>query len=148
MSTLDKVLDVVMKEKENLIEESAPKENKEELISALREHEKKQIIEEIRQEYKQEIQQQVQAEMQKKLNKEKLSDLKRVLIEGLFLAFCVGLLVNQFTDLLGFWKGTISQGSIGWTICCIVVLVVICCIAFLVSFFARVSVLLADWEKE
>ena len=52
---LDRILDAVMKAKEELIREEATEEERNELIASLREQRKKIIIQEIRQEYKEEL---------------------------------------------------------------------------------------------
>ena len=53
MSELDKVLDTVMRLKEDIIEKSASSEDKNEVMDALKEQKRQRIINEIKEEYKQ-----------------------------------------------------------------------------------------------
>ena len=55
MSELDKVLDTVMRLKEDIIEKNASSEDKNEVIDALREQKRQRIINEIKEEYKQQV---------------------------------------------------------------------------------------------
>ena len=78
MSELDKLLDAVMKQKEELINEQVTDADKNEMIIALREKKKTEIINEIKQEYKQQLKEEVDIETEQKLHQQKIDDLKRV----------------------------------------------------------------------
>ena len=63
MSELDKVLDTVMRLKEDIIEKSASSEDKNEVMDALKEQKRQRIINEIKEEYKQQVMQEADIEM-------------------------------------------------------------------------------------
>ncbi len=85
MSELDKVLDKVMEIKAELIQESAPDADKEELIAALRDKKKQSIILEIREEYKKELIREAKKEVNEEANRQKIEDLRNLMWSGFFL---------------------------------------------------------------
>ena len=148
MSELDKVLDTVMDLKSNLIQQEAPDQDKEEFITALREQKKQEIVKEIREEYKQEIIKAANIEIMKETHRQKLQEIKSLMWNGFVLAFIVGLAVNQVTELLGFWKGTISAGSLKMTVLFTIVLLLICLAAYGFSFIAKAISLFDEFKKD
>ena len=79
---LDRILDAVMKAKEELIREEATEEERNELIASLREQRKKIIIQEIRQEYKEELIREADLEVKERVNRQKLDELKKLMFSG------------------------------------------------------------------
>lgn len=148
MTELDKVLDTVMKAKEDCIDEKAPKHDKVEFINALRESKKQQIIEEIRVEYKKEIEEEIQKELESDRNREKLHEIKSLLWNGFFLAFFVGLAVNQVTEILSFLKELKSDQELFYTILLSGVFLGVCVLMYAYSFLKSALKIFDEWKKD
>lgn len=148
MSELDRLLDAVMKSKADFIKQEAPEDEREALIAALREKQKNKIIDEIKAEYKDEIIHSANEELEKRANRKKIKDIRSLMWNGFFLAFIVGLAVNQVTELLGFWKGTISTGSLSMTVGFTVTLLLVCLLAYGYSFISNVLSLFDNLREE
>lgn len=148
MGELDRVLDTVMKDKEELIMQKASVEEREEFIASLRERKKKKIIEEIREEYREELLQEVKSEAKKESDRQKVNDLKSLMWSGFLLAFIVGLAVNQATDIIGYYKGTVTVDKIWPTAVLTVIFCLICLGAYLYSFWQKVISIYDDWKKD
>lgn len=58
----------------------------------------------------------LEAEMLKDLEDIRIREFKELAFSGLFLALVVGLLVNQLTDILGIFKGTVLESVLCLTI--------------------------------
>ena len=131
MSELDKVLDTVMRLKEDIIEKSASSEDKNEVMDALKEQKRQRIINEIKEEYK--------------LNRQKITELKNLMTEGFFLAFLVGLAVNQATDLISVAKEKwFADCYVLVTLIALAVLIGICLCTYIYTFFKKVYALIID----
>ena len=142
MSELDKVLDTVMRLKEDIIEKSASSEDKNEVMDALKEQK---IINEIKEEYKQQVMQEADIEMKKELNRQKITELKNLMTEGFFLAFLVGLAVNQATDLISVAKEKwFADCYVLVTLIALAVLIGICLCTYISTFFKKVYALIID----
>lgn len=148
MSELDKVLDALMKDKKELIIQEAPSDDRDEFRALFRENKKKKIIEEIKEEYKQILIQEADIEIKKEVNRQKIEDLKSLMWSGFLLAFIVGLAVNQATDIIGYYKGTVTADKIWPTIIITAVLCMICLIAYLYSFWKNAVTLFDDLKTE
>lgn len=146
MTELDRVLDTIMKSKAELIKNEAPDEDRDEFIASLREQQRKKIIDEIREEYKAELIEEANVEIKKETDRQKIEDLRALMWSGFFLAFFVGLAVNQATDVIGYYKGTIQIGQILPTIIITLILILICLLAYLYSFLKN-ALLLFDQQK-
>ncbi len=146
MSKLDEVLDALMKSKSGVIAENASVEEKDELIAALREKKKKEIIDEIREKYKEELKKEVDIEAQKSLHKARIKELRSLMWNGFALAFVVGLAVNQVTDFIGYYKGSVNLEKIWPTNIIICVLFIICLALYLYSFVKQALELLDEKE--
>ncbi len=147
MSELDRVLDAVVKSKEDLINAEASDEDKSELIASLRERRKKKIIEEICAKYKEELMREIDIEAKKEANLQKIEELKSLVWSGFLLAFIVGLAVNQATEIIGYYKGTITVDDIIPTIIITIILCIICLAAYMYSFFRNAISLFENIEK-
>lgn len=148
MSELDKVLDALMKDKKELIIQEAPSDDRDEFLALFRENKKKKIIEEIKEEYKQILIQEADIEIKKEVNRQKIEDLKSLMWSGFLLAFIVGLAVNQATDIIGYYKGTVTADKIWPTIIITAVLCMMCLIAYLYSFWKNAVTLFDDLKTE
>ena len=96
--TLDKIINSYM-------DKMAPNEEpKKEVARLIR----KQIIAEIRPKIEREIydsmKEKIQKEMEEKRTLDEAQHLKNLMIEGILLAFIVGMIVNQFTDIISVVK--------------------------------------------
>ncbi len=101
-------------------------------------HEQKQIIV---QSAKKKIEEE-QKEAAKQREESHIRELKVLLWEGFFIAFVVGLLVNQATDVISIFKGVLDQKHIVFTLVTITILLLLCVLMFsleylkkLISFF-------------
>ena len=147
MGELDRVLDTVMKDKAELIMQEATEEEREEIITSLREHKKREIIAEIRKEYKEELIQEAYSEAKKASERQKIEDLKSLMWSGFLLAFIVGLAVNQTTDIIGYYKGTVTVDKIWPTAMITFILCLICLGAYLYSFLQKVISIYDEWKS-
>ncbi len=114
------------------------------------------IIEKAKKQIKQEISKEICEEMRDKALREAdtiiknrvemhhIKELRKLAIEGLIVAFFVGLLVNQVTDIIGFLKGTVTLDSIIPTIILVLFFSSICVLIFLLEF---ISTFIKLWRK-
>lgn len=147
MSELDRILDTVMKDKEERIKDAVSEEEREEFIVSLRERKKREIINEIRDEYKKELIQEAFNEAKKVSERQKIDDLKSLMWSGFLLAFIVGLAVNQATDIIGYYKGTVTIDTIWPTAIITIILCLICLGAYLYSFWQKVISIYDEWKS-
>lgn len=148
MSELDKLLDAFMKSKAELIQGEAPAEEKDELIAALREKKKEDIVKEIKSQYKKELLKEINTETAKEIHRQKIRDLKSLMWSGFLLAFVVGLAVNQATDIIGFYKGTVTIDRIWPTVLITFILCLVCILAYLYSFCKNALSLFDEMKKD
>ena len=69
-------------------------------------------------------------------------------INGVIVAFFVGLLVNQSTDIIGYWKGSFQASNIWITVGIAVALLVICIIIFAYMFISELIKMLRKDKNE
>lgn len=137
-----------MKSKEELIKREVSDEERKELILSLREKKKDEIIKEIKKEYKEELLREIHVEKQKERDRQKLEDFQGLMWNGFFLAFFVGLAVNQVTDIIGYYKGTVTVKQIWLTTMIAAVLCTACLIAYLYTFCRKAITMYNDWKKD
>lgn len=70
---------------------------------------KSEILYEIKQEVKENAIEEAKKDIDDYMTKKKLKDYKELTILGLTIAFTIGLSVNQFTDVIGFYKKLIDK---------------------------------------
>lgn len=70
---------------------------------------KSEILYEIKQEVKENAIEEAKKDIDDYMTKKKLKDYKELTILGLTIAFIIGLSVNQFTDVIGFYKKLIGK---------------------------------------
>lgn len=78
----------------------------------------------------------------------KIEEFKKLSIDGLIVAFFVGLLVNQSTDIIGYFKGSFSTNNIWLTVGVVVVLLIICGGIFIGLFISELIKLLRKDKHE
>lgn len=106
--------------------ETIPESDREEYLELLREKIKKMVVEEVKQEYKAQVMADAESDIQQRISDNRISQLKNLMWNGFLIAFLVGLAVNQITDLIGYWKGSVSLSSLMPTLIITVILVAIC----------------------
>lgn len=84
------------------------------------------VVEEVKQEYKAQVMADAESDIQQRISDNRISQLKNLMWNGFLIAFLVGLAVNQITDLIGYWKGSVSLSSLMPTLIITVILVAIC----------------------
>lgn len=125
-STLDKVVSTYV---HNNAEE---KQEEPDILSAAEDSIKKRIVEEIEPVIKEKVKAQVETEE----NEKKLEELKEIIWSGFLVAFFVGLLVNQVTDVITHLKGNDNMQG---TLTAIIILLLLCLAVFLYMFIAKVK---------
>lgn len=77
-----------------------------------------------------------------------MKNFKKLSIDGLIVAFFVGLLVNQSTDIIGYFKGSFFTNNIWLTVGVAVVLLLICVGIFVGLFISELIKLLRKDKHE
>lgn len=139
---LEKLIDKVV-ESDSQILESAKAYSGEDYKFAIKEQIRKRVYREIKEELYGEVMDKVKqdAEMEA-LNKE-ITEIKKLTFTGLGLAFFVGLLVNQCTEVITFFKGIPTEVGLFSTSMIIIVLSAIC-LALVI--FIIISDILRIWK--
>ena len=86
--------------------------------------------------------------IEKKAGIKRIKEFKKLAIDGLIVAFFVGLLVNQFTDIIGFFKGSFQTQNIWSTVGITIVLLLICLGIFLYLFISELLKMLGKEKNE
>lgn len=138
---MGKTLDIVVSQ---YVHNNAEEKQEQPLILAAEEENiKKKIIEEIEPGIREEEYKKAKAKVEAEENEKKLEELKEIIWSGFLLAFLVGLLVNQVTDVIT----RLKNGSMIWTGIMIIVLGGICFAVFCWMFVARVKKIYDDIKK-
>lgn len=102
---------------------------------------KKELYDKIYEEIKTEVRDEVIREAEHTINKradlKKIDEFKKLMVDGFAVAICVGLFVNQCTDFIGYFKGSVSLSSIWPTVLIAGIFLVICIIIFIWLFAAE-----------
>lgn len=146
---LDALIDNYLKSKdEDVFSENTSVEDKKMYISAV----KQKIADEIRNEMKTEVAEEAikdaQIEIEENSLKAKLKEYRRLTVDGLLIAFCVGMLVNQSTEIIGYFKGTIQLGNPWITFMLCIVFFAIVVGIFLGLFFSEIIKVLGKNNNE
>jgi len=129
---LDNVIEVFVNENyKNKFKASVKQEEKEQILSLAKEKTRNELLDEIREELTPDIKKEVIRSYEDKNRKKQISNMKKLLTEGFFLAIFVGLFVNQATEIIDFYKG--ENVTIGKTVIISAILFGICLI--IVGFF-------------
>lgn len=131
----DEVVEVFAREHcKDKLKKNLDDAEKEYLLKIVREETTREVMNEIRAELKSEIEQEVKSEIEEQGRLNRLSNLKKLIADGFTLAVFVGLLVNQLTEIIDYYKGSDSELPIGITWMISLVLSVICGIILLAGF--------------
>lgn len=134
MDVLDKVLEVFISDKAHELGEKVNAGLRDEFCNTIREKTREQIVEEIKQHYTDEIVAQAEKEINRKEQEKRLKEMKSLLWQGFFVAMCVGLFVNQVTDVISFYKGISSLKQIYPTMLICLLLFVVCISMYIITF--------------
>lgn len=152
MDTLDEVLESFLSSKIDVLKERLddPGVNAtlEEMRDALKVQKKDAIITEIKNQYRCELEAEVHQKHKKELRTEKIKNTKKLIWEGLILAFVVGLATNQATEIITLIKECWPNRELLTTIICLSVFVLICIILYLVQFVKTALSIIEDSEKD
>lgn len=105
--------------------------NKVEYVEATKKKLYDTIYDEIKTEIRDEAVKEAEATINKRVGLKRISESKKLMLDGFIVAICVGLFVNQFTDFIGFFKGSVTLKSIWPTVVIASVFLIICILIFL-----------------
>lgn len=106
---LSKILDNYISSQEGeLFSDEADIELKEKYKSATKKRIENIIYSEIQNELEEKIIADAEKEIDKRAGMKRVKEYKSLTLIGIIMAFFVGLLTNQITDILGMWKGTVT----------------------------------------
>lgn len=146
--TLEKLLNNFIESKHSEIKENTEKdEYMEYMTTAVKEKMRSAVVEEIRREIEPEIVEKVKKDNEIEEQKRKVKELQEVLWSGFIIAFIVGLLVNQVTDIISFLKGASGIESISSTIWICIGLLAVCIIAYGWLFITKVLEFIRELKK-
>ena len=144
--TLEILVDNYIKLKEDVVlKESAGIKDKEEYTASIKKSLLSQIYTEVENEVRDDAIQKADKIIEKRADKKRINEFRRLTIDGLIVAFFVGLLVNQVTDIIGYLKGSFETSDIKSTVIISAVLLIVCIIIISWLFISEVIKML---EKE
>lgn len=134
MGKFDDVLDVFCETKKEVFANNAKEEDIKELQELMRNKIRQEIVDEIVNEYSKEIASKSEKEFNRSEEAKRIAEAKSLLWNGFVMAFIVGILVNQVTDIISFYKGGSSLETIFSTACLCVLLAIICLGMYIYTF--------------
>lgn len=124
---LSRILDNYISSQENeLFNDEADIELKEQYKSAAKKKIENSIYSEIENELKEKIIADAEKEIDKRAGMKRVKEYKSLTLIGIIMAFFVGLLTNQITDIIGMYKGTVTPERIKGTLIISGVIFIIC----------------------
>lgn len=139
---------LIKKQSDSLFGADADITEKEESIAALKERMIAQVYSEVKEEVRDAALQEAEQILDEKAHLQQIKELKKLTISGFIVAIFVGVLVNQITDVIGFYKGSVSLDVIWPTVIISSVLLAICVAIFAGMFLAEVLKLLRKGKNE
>lgn len=115
---------------ENVFLPGVNEEYKSEYVEATKEKLYDTIYEEIKAEVRDEAVREAEHTINKKAGLKKIDEFKKLTFDGFIVAIFVGLFVNQATDFIGFFKGSVSLSSVWPTIFVACVFLTVCIVIF------------------
>ncbi len=134
MGKLDEVLNVFCDSKKDVFANNAKEEDIQELKELLKNEIRQNIIDEIVAEQSKEIAIKAQKELDRSEEDKRIGETKNLLWNGFIMAFIVGVLVNQVTDIISFYKGGSSLKTISPTVWICVILAIFCLGMYIYTF--------------
>lgn len=123
-------------------------EEKKEVITAAKERLYDKIYQEVKEEVKEKALEEADDIIDERKRLRQLSELKKLVWSGFLVAFFVGILVNQVTDIIGYLKGSVSLTSIWPTVAIIIILLIICIMCFGWAFVSEILKILRKEKNE
>ena len=111
---------------EKILQQEASDNEKEEYTNAVISKLEDRVYDEVKRDVRDKALAEAEKIIEKRSELRKIEELKKLTVEGLIVAFFVGLLVNQVTDMITFFKGTVTPSNFYVTIIIIFVLLFIC----------------------
>lgn len=128
--------------------DNAVPEDKDGYVDAIKKNLTDKIYNEIRKEVRDEALADASKIIEEKAGLKRIEEFKKLAINGLIVAFFVGLLVNQSTDIIGYIKGSFLTSNIWLTVQIAVALLVICIIIFAWMFISELIKMLRKDKNE
>lgn len=147
--TLKTVIDKYIESQEKIVfRENAVPEDKDGYVDAIKKYLTDSIYNEIRTEVRDEALADASKMIEEKAGLKRIEEFKRLAIDGVIVAFFVGLLVNQSTDIIGYLKGSFYTSNIWLTVKIAAALLVICIIIFAYMFISELIKMLRKDKNE
>ena len=147
--TLKIVIDKYIESQNKVVfRDNAVPEDKEGYVDAIKKNLTDKIYNEIRKEVRDEALADASKIIEEKAGLKRIEEFKKLAINGLIVAFFVGLLVNQSTDIIGYIKGSFLTSNIWLTVQIAVALLVICIIIFAWMFISELIKMLRKDKNE
>ena len=147
--TLKTVIDKYIESQDKVVfRENAVQEDKDGYVDAIKKSLTDKIYNEIRVEVRDEALADASKIIEEKAGLKRIEELKKLAINGVIVAFFVGLLVNQSTDIIGYLKGSFQSSNIWITVKIAVALLVICIIIFAYMFISELIKMLRKDKNE
>lgn len=109
---------------------------------------KNKIYGEIREELKDEIIKEAQEDIDRKANLKQIQEIKTLTVSGAILAVFVGLFVNQVTEIISFYKGSIDKVGVKSTLEISIFCLVIAILITAGWFFGNALKVIKDYSKK
>ena len=142
---MQKILDKVLDKYINLYYSEKNEGDAKEIIEAAKEEIKRRIYSDIKEEIKEEALRDADEIIKKRAELHRLKELRNLSIEGIFIAFFVGLLVNQVTDIIGYYKGSVNLDDLLPTF---ILVLIFGALGAGIFIFAFMSTFLDLWKRE
>lgn len=120
---------------------------KEQIINILKSETSDAVLKEIRAELSTEIEKEIRTSIEEENRLAKLSDLTKFIFEGFVIALLVGLLVNQITELISYYKGASPELPYISTWIITIVLSAICSLILFVGFVREFTKMYNNYVK-
>lgn len=146
---LDRLVDNYLKlQDKNVFQENIEEHDREMYVNAAKEKMKKEIYDEITGELRDKAISEAEHIIDEKAGLKRISEFKKLMINGFVVAIFVGLFVNQTTDIIGYYKGSIKLNSIWPTVLITFIFIFICICIFAWQFISELIKLLKKGKKD
>ncbi|MDY2997808.1 MAG: hypothetical protein SOU16_10960 [Faecalimonas sp.] len=146
---LDTLVDNYLKlQDKNVFQENIEEHEREIYVNAAKEKMKKEIYDEITGELREKAVLEAEHIINEKAGLKRISEFKKLMFDGFVVAIFVGLFVNQTTDIIGYYKGSITLNSIWPTVLIAFILIFICICFFAWRFISEFIKLLKKEKKD
>ena len=147
--SLETLIDKYVDSQQTAVFSSDIKEvDKDTYISAVKMQLTSKIYNEIRDEVRDEALMDADNIIEKKAGQKRIKEFKNLMIDGAIVAFFVGMLVNQVTELLGVFKTMLKMNNVAFTSICSMLLLFICIAIFGARFLSEALRILRREKNE